>query len=210
MTALLLAGALLACEENLDPATPDGALHKLRNAVTKKDAPAILESCSAQTLASLKELHTLLTGQAQTINQTYPEEHRIAARASYPAGLLDAKSPEALFNVLLEGGLKDLNASPGLSFGMTAQGHPSIDGQHASVTSQAGEAYEFVLEGGAWKSTAFEREISGAINHARLHQQTMDENLKVIGELRRIEQRRLARDAAAAPSAPSAPATAGH
>ncbi|MCK6569741.1 hypothetical protein L6V77_01375 [Myxococcota bacterium] len=202
--------ALLAatgCEENLDPATPDGALHRLRNAVVKKDAPAILDACSNQTRTLLKELHEALATQATTITAKYPDAHRVAARASYPPGTLDAKTPEALFAALLAGGLDLLDPSAGLAYGLTAQGRPSLDGDHASVTSQAGEAYEFVLEGGAWKSTVFEREIAAHINHAKLHQQTMDENLKVVAELARLEQLKQAREAPAStpPSAPAAP-----
>jgi hypothetical protein len=196
-----------ACEENLDPATPDGALHRLRTAVVKKDAPAILEASSAQTRAFLKELQSLLAAQASTIGARYPEVHRVAARASYPPGVLEAQTPEALFAALLAGGLDQLDASAGLAYGMSAQGRPSLDGDHASVTSQAGEAYEFVLEGGTWKSTLFEREISAHINHAKLHQQTLDENLKVVAELARLEQLKQAREAppSGPPSGPSAP-----
>jgi hypothetical protein len=197
--------ALAACEENLDVATPDGALHRLRNAVMKKDAPAILDSCSAQTTTLLKELFGIVSAQANVINTTYPEAHRVAARASYPPGMLEAKSPEALFGALLENGLKELNASPGLGFGMTAQGKPSVDGERASVTSQAGEAHEFVHENGVWKTTVFEREVSAAINHARLHQQTLDENLKVVAELARLDQIKQARDAEAAAAGSTPP-----
>lgn len=204
----VLASALAACEENLDPATPDGALHRLRNAVVKKDTPAILDACSAQTTALVKELHGLLVQQAGTIGTAYPESYRVAARASYPAGVLEAKSPEALFAALLEGSLKELNATPGLSYGLSAQGKPSVDGDHASVTSQAGETHEFVREGGVWKSTAFEREIGSLINHARLHQQTLDDNLKVVAELKRLEQVRQAGDAAPGSAPGSAPASA--
>ena len=202
--------AVAGCEENLDVATPDGALHRLRNAVAKKDAPAILDSCSAETLKLVKELHGLIAAQAATVGTVYPEEHRVAARASYPAGLVEAKSPEALFSALLESGLKELNSSPGLSFGMTTQGKPSINGDHASVTSQAGEAFEFTLEGGAWKSTAFEREVSAAINHARLHQQTLDENLKVVAALTRFEALKKAREAEGAAGSAPAPVSAPH
>jgi len=195
------------CGENLDPATPDGALHRLRNAVVKKDAPAILDACSNQTRTLLQELHGALSAQATTITAKYPNAYRVAARTSYPAGTLDAKTPEALFAALLAGGLDLLNPSAGFAYGLTAQGRPSLDGDHAFVTSQAGEAYEFVLEGGVWKSTVYEREIEAHINHAKLHQQTLDENLKVVAELARLDQLRQAREAPAStpPSAPAAP-----
>lgn len=204
--AFMLCFGLQGCAENVDPSTPDGALHVLRAAIMKKNATAVLELCTAETRKQVTDLHGLLAAQSKIIGESYPEPQRVAARAAYPAGLLDAKSPETLFGALIERGLKDLPASEGLEFGMTAQGRPSIEGEQASVTSQAGEAYEFRLEGGEWKAQTFEREVSATINRARLFQQTIDENLNVIAELNRLEVARKARDAATSGSAtPSAP-----
>jgi hypothetical protein len=199
---LLLALTLVACQENRDPATPDGTLHFFRDAVMKKDGPAILSHCSAQTTVLLKELHGLLRTQVQSIQAEYPAEHKVAGRAAYPPGLLDAETPEALFAALMDRGLAELDTSEGLGFGLSARNVVQVDADQATVQTRADETLDFVREGGGWKTTVFERELTARIHQARLYQQTMTENLKVVAELNRLQQLRQTRptDPSAAPA----------
>ena len=200
--ALLLTAT--GCQENRDPSTADGTLHVFRDAVMKKDGPAILGHCSAATTAQLKELHALVRAQAQTIQAEYPAEHKVAAKAAYPPGVLEAETPEALFAALMDRGLGELDTSEGLGSGLTATAVTQSDADHASVQTRAGETVDFVRESGAWKTTVFEREIKARLNQATQFQQTLNENLKVVAELNRLQQLRQGKPGEA-PSPSSAP-----
>jgi hypothetical protein len=205
--SMLLCAALAGCKENRDPATPEGALHLLRDAVLARDPAALLAQSSSATHKQLEELHKLLQGQAQHIEHDYPAEQRTSAKAAYPAGVLEAADPPALFAVLVTPQLGQLGAPDGVRWGLSALGIPAVDGDHASVSTQAGETLEFVREDGVWHTTAFEQSLQSDLNRARLNQQTLDENLTVFAELTRREAAKAAA-AAAAPSSGSAPASA--
>lgn len=187
------------CAENLDPATPEGALHRLRDAVMQKDASALLAASSQSTHQSLAQLHTRLAEQKVAIDERYPAEERAGARSAFPAGLLEAADSAALFAALVAPRVEALDASPGLGFGLTAMGRPTVTDQRASVPTQSGETVEFVLEEGVWRTTVFERALEQNLNRVRLNEQTLAENLKVFDELKR---RAAATAASAAASAP--------
>ncbi len=214
MRAVLVLLCLLAflplagCEENRDPATPDGALHQLRDAVSAHDAAALLSLSSAATRKHLEELHALVQGQAGRIAKDYPDEHRTAARGAYPAGVLEAADAPALFAALVGPQLEKLEASPGLRWGLTSLGAPSIDGERASVSTQSGETLEFVREDGQWKTTAFEQQFQSNVNRLKLNQQTLDENLAVFQELARRAAAKQAAEAGAGAAPGSGPAAA--
>ena len=206
IAVLLCLSALTGCEENLDPATPQGAMHQLRDAVMARDANAILARSSAQTHQRLAELHTLLKEQRQAIAERYPEEHRAAARTAYPPGVLEAADTEALFQALVTSRLAALETTDGLRYGLTVMGTPTTDGEHSQVSTQSGETFEFVLEDGRYVTTTFERTLARNLERARIYQQTLTENLKVFEELKRREASRRAKEAAAAPGSDGAPA----
>ena len=206
-TLLIACFALWACEENLDAATPEGALHQLRDAVLAKDADGLLGHTSAQTHSSLAELHTLLKEQRQTIADRYPAEHQGAAHTAYPPGALEAADTGALFQALIKPQLAALEVSDGLRFGLTVMGAPTVSGTHATVNTQSGETVDFVLEDGKWVTTTFERTLARNLERARQHQQTITENLKVFEELKRREAAKKAKEAEAAPPSAEAPAS---
>lgn len=188
------------CAENLDPATPEGALHRLRDAVMAKDASAVLAASSQATHQTLAQLHTRLVEQRVAIDERYPEDARSGARTAFPSGLLESADSGALFGALVAPRLEALETSPGLAFGLTAMGRPTVTDQRASVPTQSGETVEFVLEDGVWRTTVFERPLEQNLNRLRLNEQTLTENLKVFDELKRR---------AAAEAAQAAPASAG-
>ncbi|MCA9538832.1 MAG: hypothetical protein KC620_08085 [Myxococcales bacterium] len=186
------------CEENLDPKTPVGALHTLRDAVLARDVPALLAASSKATHDHLAALHALLKEQRVAFDERYPEEHRGPAKVAYPKGALEATDSAALFAALVQPELEKLEGGEGLKYGLTAYGSPAVRDDRATVPTHSGESYEFVLEDGVWKTTAFERPLEQNLNRARLHQQTLEENLKVFEELKRREAEKKAKEAAEA------------
>ena len=181
--------ALVACEENLDPATPEGALHRLRNAVMARDSQALLAASSVATHDTLAELFSKLQVQKRAIDEKYRESDRAAARQAFPPGVLKAQDSGELFVALVRPQLGTLETSPGLKWGLTAMGQATIIEDRASVPTQSGETIEFVLEGERWKTTVFERPLEQNLNRVRLNEQTLIENLEVFDELKRQEKR---------------------
>lgn len=175
----------LGCEENRDPATPDGAMHLLRDALLARDAAAMLDASSAQTRKQLAELHTLLKEQRTAIAERYPVEHKAGTAVAYPPGVLEADDTVALFEALVKVELDKLDLDERLTFGMTTLGRPNAKDDRATVTTQSGETIEFVLEDGTWKTTVFERPIEQSLNRVKLNRQTLEENLKVFEEMKR-------------------------
>lgn len=176
------------CEENLDPQTPEGALHALRDALMEKDVAAILEASSETTQSRLSQLHTRLVEQRTAIEESYPEEHRSGARNAYPKGTLEAEDSRVLFAVLIEPKLKELKTGPGLKRGLSAQGSPTISDKRASLSTLGGETLEFVLgDDGHWRTTAFEQVLEQSLNQVKQNEQILAENLKVFEELKRRE-----------------------
>lgn len=185
LLALLMGLALAACEENRDPATPDGAMHVLRDALMNEDVSGLLDASSARTHKLLAELHTLLKEQRTAIAERYPEEHRAETAVAFPPGVLEADDMVALFTALTKVELGQLERDERLAFGMSTLGRPSINGDRATVTTQSGETVEFVLEEDTWKTTVFERPIEQSLNRIKLNRQTLEENLKVFEEMKR-------------------------
>lgn len=187
-TALLCALALLfsgiGCEENLDPATPEGAMHRLRNAVNADDTAGILDGSSKRTGELLAQMHALLVEQRQMIEDKYPKEDAAGARA-YPPGVLEAKDSLALFGALIARDIKALKHGPGLLRGMTTRGASTGDDRRRVVPTHSNESIEFVLEDGQWKATAFEHNLEASLQSVTLNQKTFEENLRVFSELRR-------------------------
>lgn len=180
------------CEENLDPKTPDGAMHRLRDALMAKDVAAMLDASSAATRKQLAELHTLLQEQKVAIAERYPSEHQSEAKLSFPKGALEASDTAALFAALVEPELEKLDLDERIAYGMSALGKPSMGGagDRATVTTQSSESIEFVLEDGSWKTTVFERAIEQNLNRAKLNRQTLEENLKVFEEMKRRAEKK--------------------
>lgn len=185
--SLLAAPGLLACEEQVDPATPEGALHRLRDAVLAKDPTAVLAQSSTATHTHLAQLHTLIKEQRRAIEEKYPEDQRASARTAYPKGALKADDTGALFAALVMPKLEALEASDGLRFGLSIRGVPAVDGTTATVATQAGESLTFVHEDGKWVTTAFEASLKSSLDRVKLHQQALTQNLKVFEELKRRE-----------------------
>lgn len=182
--ALLLAGPL-ACETTYEEGSPEGALHKLRDAIVAKDPQAVLAQTSTATHTKLAELHTLLKEQNRAIADKYPDDQKISARSAYPDGVLAAEDTGALFAALIRPKLEALEATDGLRFGLTVRGVPVVDGETAKLATQAGESLTFVREDDKWVTTAFEGAVQQSLERVKLHQQTLTENLKVFEELKR-------------------------
>ncbi|MEZ4435153.1 MAG: hypothetical protein R3F65_22335 [bacterium] len=193
----------LGCDENLDPKTPEGAMHRLRDALMARDVGALLDASSAATRKQLAELQTLLQEQRVAIAERYPDDHRTDAKAAFPAGALEAADTAALFEALVEPELKKLDLDERLQYGMSALGRANLTptGDRATVTTRSGESVEFVLEDEVWKTTVFERAIEQNLNRAKLNRQVLEENLKVFEEMKRREEKK-AREAAAAAETP--------
>ena len=205
---LLLSFFVLAtCSENIDPRTPDGAMHQIRNAIMERDAAAVLDNASSKTHDLLVELQALLLAQARAIEEKYPANRRVPARAAYPVGTLEATSPDALFAALVSPHLIELEMSDGLAYGTSVAGLPRQSGDRATVSTHGGETIEFVLENGSWKTTAFERILARNLDRVRLNQETLDRNLTIFAEIERRAAERAASAAAsrAAPPADAAP-----
>ncbi|MBU0554145.1 hypothetical protein KKF91_08450 [Myxococcota bacterium] len=183
--ALLLSFSLLGCEENLDPATPDGAFHQVRDALMAGDLSAVLATTSQTTHDHLAALLTLLKEQRRAFDEDYPEDFKLQARLIYPSAALNATDSEALFAALVGPDLKALKPDEGLHYGLSVAKQPVIEGDRATLTTRSGETLEMVLEEGRWKTTAFERAIEQDLRRARLNQQTLDHNLKIIAEMKR-------------------------
>lgn len=200
---LLLLFGLPACEENHDPGTPAGALHRLRDAVVARDAKAVLAQTSTATHTKLAELHTLLKVQNRAIAEKYPEDQRLSARSAYPKGVLEAEDTGALFAALMAPKLDALDVTEGLKFGLSVRGLPSDDGETTILTTQAGESLTFVREDDKWVTTAFESAVQQSLERVKLHQQTLTQNLKVFEELKRRSASKKAKEEAAAPESGS-------
>ncbi len=175
-----------ACEENLDPATPEGAMHQLREAVDSSDTAAILGASSKKTSELLAQMHALLVEQRRMIAEKYPKDQAAGARA-YPAGVLEAENSLALFEALIGPELEALKHGPGLKHGMTTRGSPSGDTARQVVPTHSNESVEFVFEDGKWKVTAFEHNLATNLQAVILNQGTFEENLRVFAELKRRE-----------------------
>ena len=183
----LLAGVafMMGCKENLDPRTPEGAMNQLRNALLQRDANALMDGASPKTHELLDALHKALAKQGKAVRETYPKKYREDARAAYPSGVLEAESPDALFAALIRLQLDKIDPSPGLTFGATPLGAPRLDGDRATITTQAGEVIDFVLDGEIWKITVFERTLAQNLRQAKSNRRTLEHNLKVFKELER-------------------------
>ena len=193
----LTAGA--SCSENLDPATPEGALHQLRDTVIAKDPTRILEASSAATREKLAKLQTALKSQRDAIEANYPTDHKTTAYAVIPKAALDAPDAETLFVALITPQLEAMETSEGLRFGMSVKGRIHRDGDRARVTTQSKEVVEFVLEDGLWKTTIFERQLDQNIERTEVNARSLAENLKVLEELKRRAGRRATPPPAPAP-----------
>ncbi|MGK0360363.1 MAG: hypothetical protein ACI9U2_002676 [Bradymonadia bacterium] len=201
LLVLLLVG-LPACEENYDPSTPAGALHRLRDAIVARDAKAVLAQTSTATHTKLAELHTLLKEQNRAIAEKYPEDQRLSARSAYPKGVLGAEDTGALFAALMAPKLDILEVTDGLKFGLSVRGLPGAEGESTILSTQAGESLTFVREDDKWVTTAFESGVQQSLDKVKMHQQTLTQNLKVFAELKRRTSKK-AKAAAAAPGSDS-------
>ncbi len=185
VSILMCSFLALACEENLDQATPDGAMHQLRDAIMKRDTEQLLALSSSKTHELLAQLQALLKQQGLAVKERYPDEHRHAAKLAYPKGVLESTDAKALFAALVEPGFAAQDTGDGLRYGMTVMGAPTVEGDRADVATQNGETVKFLQQDGVWKTTVFERAIEANLNRARLNQQTLEWNLNVFGELKR-------------------------
>ena len=176
----LLAVLNFGCSENLDPSTPDGALHLLRNALLEQDTKGLIEQTSAKTRETLRKLHEKARQQYAQIKTAYPPEHAMGAWGAYPPGLLSAETPVELFKALAAQRLSGLERGPGLKYGMSASGSPVVLRDTANVATKSGESITFTLEDGVWRTTAFEVVLTRNLERMVLNEQTLAENLKAL------------------------------
>lgn len=202
ITSLVLIG-LSGCAENLDPATPAGAMNQLRDAVMAKDVPRIRAAASSATEEKLVRLQGIFAKQRVQISTHYPAEHQATAYAIIPKNVLEAADADALFDALVTPQLEALKTDEGLQYGMSANGPVQVTENRATVTTQSKETIGFVLEDGVWKTTIFERQLDQNIERAQLNDRSLAENVKVLAELKRRAARKA--ESAATPGAQAAP-----
>ena len=190
IAAVVALTAALGCSESLDPATPEGALHLLRDAVIAKDATRLLQASSTATRDKLAKLQVALKSQRDAIETKYPADHKATAYAVIPKAALEAKDAETLFIALVTPQLEAMEVSEGLRYGMSVKGRVQRDGDHAKVTTQSQEVVEFVFEDGLWKTTIFERQLDQNLDRTDVNARSLAENLKVLEELKRRADRR--------------------
>ena len=184
-SALLMFGAL-GCDENLDPATPEGALRRVRDAVIKKDASELLACSTVHTNELLAQLQTMIQEQRTAIEEKYPPEHQDAARLAYPQGIFEARDSIELFTLLTQKAMSELGSPEGIRSGFRTQGSPlSSNPSQKLFTTKAGENIEFVLEDGKWKTNIFETALSQNVQRLQVNQETLEKNLKAFEELKR-------------------------
>ncbi len=190
IVAALTLMTALGCAENLDPATPAGAMNQLRDAVMVKDLARLRAASSASTEEKLEKLHGILKTQRAQIATHYPPEHQTTAYAVIPKEILEASDTDTLFVALVTPQLDALETDDGLRFGMSATGPVQSGESESKVTTQSKETIGFVLEDGLWKTTVFERQLDQNIERAELNGRTLKENLQVLQELKRRAARK--------------------
>ena len=94
-----------ACSENLDPKTPDGALHAFRDALESRNYELMVKFCSKPTRIALRSSVELLKEQAEGFKR-YPPEYRIGALGIYPRSILNAKTSASLLAAYLQARLE--------------------------------------------------------------------------------------------------------
>jgi len=201
IVTLLTLLVTIGCAENLDPASPAGAMNQLRDAVMAKDMPKIRASCSSATGEKLAKLHGILKTQKAQISGHYPADHQATAYAIIPKEILDAPDQEALFIALITPQLEALETGEGLHYGMSANGPIQKGDGQATVSTQSKESIGFVQEDGLWKTTIFERQLDQNIERAELNGRSLTENLKVLEELKRRAAKKAGTAATAASTA---------
>jgi hypothetical protein len=209
LLALLLPLCVAApgCEQSRDPKTVEGALTLLAEKAAAHDAAWLYENASARTRELTEQLHAELVAQKGVIDKKYDGAQKEAAKVAYPDELLAAEDPPALFAHLVKKELGGLDpADEGYIFGQRAAGSATIDGEKATIANQAGEQIPFVLEGGVWRTSAFEERLERNLGWAKENRKTLDKNLEVIAELERRAKAKAAKAAAEAPAEGEAPA----
>lgn len=188
LRALALAGllAVAGCDGAPEPGTPGAAAHQLGQAAQAGQADQILAVTTALTRERLTDLHGKISGQRAAIANEYPPDARGATRLTYPEGVMEAESPEALFTVLIQPWLSGLDRDgEGLVYGLGPQS-VRMDGEAvAYVSTRGGEMLKFTREGEAWVTTAFEDALKLNLDRAEKNQVTLENNLLVFKELAR-------------------------
>ena len=176
---LVVAGCL-GCNENVDPATPDGALHLFRNALVANDVPQMLAQTSAKTRTTLTAILKHAKKQYATIKRSYPPEYAMGAWGAYPPGVISATTLDALFEAFIKERFEALKRGPGLTYGLSASGAPVVLGSTATVATKSGESVPFVLEEGRWRTTVFEATLLRNLERIGLNQRTLQENIAAL------------------------------
>ena len=128
-----------ACSENLDPKTPDGALHAFRDAsrAATMNLWWILFKADPRRAEIVSGAH--MVQQAEGFKR-YPPEYRIGALGIYPRRVLEAKTPASLLSCLYVR-LNQYPPSAGTRFGLSTAATPIVANGGASIMTHSGETY---------------------------------------------------------------------
>lgn len=204
MPRLLVAGltlALWSCAGEPEPGTPEAAAHALGLALQGGKPEAVLALTTKGTHERLDRLYQKITVQRGAIEQRYPEDARGATKLTYPEGVFEADSAEALFGVLITPWLEKLERGEGLLYGMSARSVRMDGDAVALVSTRAGELLRLEKTDEGWKTDAFEAALQVNLDRVHKNQITLENNLMVFAAM----EKRAAKKKAAQPL-PDAPA----
>ena len=177
ITPLLFALAVVGCERDLDPNTPEGALKAFEENLTSKNIPALYQQLSSRTVEDLTKAQKLITSQGERIDKFYPKAQKADFEKLYPRAVRDATSPQALFTAFVEERLSKKRFLDGVVFGLEPYGKPAISEGTTRILTRAGENYTFVQEAGSWKVTLFEPSVHRNLERVLSNDARLKENL---------------------------------
>ena len=176
-TALLvIAISAGACSENLEPKTPDGALHVFRDALESRNYELMVKLCSKATRDALHASVELIGKQVDGF-KSYPPEYRIGALGIYPRRVLEAKTPASLLAAFLHVRLNQYPPSAGTRFGLSTATNPVVANGGASIMTHSGENITLIREGEDWRTTAFEQTVLQNYERIKANERILTENL---------------------------------
>lgn len=178
-----------------EPGTPEAAAYHLGEVLNAGEPAAVLPLTTEETQRRLSALHAQLATQREAIQTEYPEDQRGGTKLTYPEGALQAKTPEALFAILIGPWMKGLAKGEGLLYGLGARSVRMESDTVALVSTRAGELLRFEKAGDDWKLAALEVPLQANLDRAKKNQVALENNLLVFNALK-------AREAKKKPSSP--------
>ncbi|MBM4290475.1 MAG: hypothetical protein FJ138_02750 [Deltaproteobacteria bacterium] len=164
-----LCAPLVSCAENMDPATPDGALRAFALALAAGDAPATLSQLSPESRAALARL-AALSAQTRAAVAAFPSEARAwAEREALAPWMTEAVAPgaeAALLALAFKGPWDALRAQPAegvvQAFSARKVLHEDAQAGVARLRTRALPQVSLRREGGAWRVSALDEPLLAA------------------------------------------------